>query len=381
MAQFAGGVSYTPFAAQAMGNVGDAIRSKRAQSLEDQKNELASSAWMGDPQAMQELAAMDPQLAMQVEDQAAQRKATTEQRTMAKEASVSKKGKQFLTESDRIMDKLAKYDSYEEAQAFGQQMTDMLMEKYPEQMAQYQMAPEFTADDFAGIKTQYGAPAAKRVTKVVDGALVDEATGDVVYQAPEGGKISDRKTQLVETPEGQILIDSQTGDRITEFAAKPIKATAPKEPTGEEKKSAGYLSRMTNAESEIDRLEAAGFDRMAKGDRILATLTPGDSGASTQYKQYTQAARDWIRAKLRKESGAVIAESEMEEEFDTYFPSFGDTPEVVAQKRRSRKQAEEQLKFSAGRAWKEPEAPTGAGDLSGMSDEELDRMIAAAEGG
>lgn len=163
MAQFAGGVSYTPFASQAMGNVGKAIASSRAQSLEKQKNELAQSAWMGDPQAMQELTVMDPQLAMQVEDQQMQRKAQTQQESMAKESAARakessdrKKSEAFIAESSEIMEKIAKYDSFEQAQDYGQKMTDVLMSKYPDQMAQYQMEPEFTPEDFLDIKTQQG---------------------------------------------------------------------------------------------------------------------------------------------------------------------------------------------------------------------------------
>jgi hypothetical protein len=71
---------------------------------------------------------------------------------------------------------------------------------------------------------------------------------------------------------------------------------------------------------------------------------------SVAQQKYRQSADDWIRAKLRKESGAVIGKEEMDAEYRTYFPQPGDTPEVKQQKLQSRMQAQEQMGSSAGRA-------------------------------
>lgn len=67
-------------------------------------------------------------------------------------------------------------------------------------------------------------------------------------------------------------------------------------------------------------------------------------------QRYKQAADDWIRAKLRKESGAVIGADEMAAEYNTYFPQPADSPELIAQKAQARRQAEAQIMQSAGRA-------------------------------
>jgi len=72
---------------------------------------------------------------------------------------------------------------------------------------------------------------------------------------------------------------------------------------------------------------------------------------TTEQQQYKQAADDWIRAKLRKESGAVIGEDEMRKEYETYFPQVGDLPEVIAQKAQARAIATNAMKTSAGRAY------------------------------
>lgn len=57
-------------------------------------------------------------------------------------------------------------------------------------------------------------------------------------------------------------------------------------------------------------------------------------------QKYRQAASQWIRAKLRKESGAAIGKDEMEQEFRTFFPQPGDSAEVVQQKAQARLDAE-----------------------------------------
>ena len=41
---------------------------------------------------------------------------------------------------------------------------------------------------------------------------------------------------------------------------------------------------------------------------------------STDRQKFEQAQRDWINANLRKESGAVIADSEFENAAQQYFP-------------------------------------------------------------
>jgi hypothetical protein len=63
-----------------------------------------------------------------------------------------------------------------------------------------------------------------------------------------------------------------------------------------------------------------------------------------------QQQEDWVRAKLRKESGAVIGAEEMAAEIRTYFPQAGDSKAVINQKAQSRAQALEQMRSSSGRA-------------------------------
>jgi hypothetical protein len=75
------------------------------------------------------------------------------------------------------------------------------------------------------------------------------------------------------------------------------------------------------------------------------SMTPNDTQA------YNQVAKQWIRAKLRKESGAAIGADEMEQEFRTYFPQYGDGPEVLKQKADAREQATKGMIAESGGAF------------------------------
>jgi hypothetical protein len=128
-----------------------------------------------------------------------------------------------------------------------------------------------------------------------------------------------------------------------------------------ERTASGYGLRMQEAEKIIGSV-AAKDAKSQKPGAIEAVTGPGmiaNLTSSSNRQQYRQAQEDWVRAKLRKESGAVIGEEEMKREIMTYFPQPGDKAEVIAQKADARKVAMEAMKTSAGKAGKNLTAPTG----------------------
>ena len=101
--------------------------------------------------------------------------------------------------------------------------------------------------------------------------------------------------------------------KSAEDDVKVIKGTEKKKTTADEKLSAGFLNRMNSAEGNIQNLgkfDSANWWEKMKG---VTNVT-----ASQELQQYRQAADDWIRSKLRRESGAVIAEGEMSKEYEIY---------------------------------------------------------------
>lgn len=140
------------------------------------------------------------------------------------------------------------------------------------------------------------------------------------------------------TPEYEEAYKVKSG-----FSEKLADGSQSKPKNVEQSKAEGFHDRMIHAQQEIDSL--GDYDSTATWEKIRSVT---NTTASPEYQRYQQAADDWIRAKLRKESGAVIGEEEMAAEYRNYFPQFGDSQEVIEQKRRARKVAENAMFKSAG---------------------------------
>lgn len=119
-------------------------------------------------------------------------------------------------------------------------------------------------------------------------------------------------------------------------------------------KSASFAKRMRDADKIMARLETLedpqgkdiGYEYSAK--ELIADYTPIFGGFVNRMGQddsqsYRQAQEDWVRAKLRRESGAAIGKDEMAQEIDLYFPKYGDSKETIRQKRIARAQATRNL--------------------------------------
>ncbi len=171
------------------------------------------------------------------------------------------------------------------------------------------------------------------------------------------------KGQIIETADGFMLANPRDGTAVPMTAGgAPLKGKTSEAGGSEgERTAAGFLHRMRSAEPLVNEFEAKG--RPGYGTEMAAAVG-GAMGRrlvtnSTEQK-YRQAQEDWVRAKLRKESGAAIPNDEMDREIETYFPQPGEGEEVAAQKKQARKTAEEAMQISAGRATsKMPEASSG----------------------
>ena len=72
---------------------------------------------------------------------------------------------------------------------------------------------------------------------------------------------------------------------------------------------------------------------------------------SSEFQQYDQAARNFINATLRRESGAVISPSEFQNAYEQYLPKPGDSPETLAQKKQNRDIVQSSFRSGAGSAY------------------------------
>ena len=117
----------------------------------------------------------------------------------------------------------------------------------------------------------------------------------------------------------------------------------------QELNNAGFYQRMVQADKDLSSLENQGYDPTNIRDKLTAGGSL-NALSSADGQKYHQAAMNWVRANLRKESGAAIGAAEAEQEFRNYFPQIGDSDAVIAQKAQMRQVVEDAMRTAAGPA-------------------------------
>jgi hypothetical protein len=201
--------------------------------------------------------------------------------------------------------------------------------------------------------------------KFYDDAIRKETTKsegiNVTYGAPVAG---------VNAQGEQVFFQPAKGGGAP--AVIPGVSPLPREekPTTEgEKNASGFATRMQEAEKLLSGDVNANLPGISVQSQKPSVLESGvgffsETGANflrkPERQMGLQAQRDWVRAKLRKESGATIGDQEMQKEIETYFPQIGDSPQVIKQKSDARQIAIQGMINSAGRAAKEQYLPKNA---------------------
>jgi len=169
--------------------------------------------------------------------------------------------------------------------------------------------------------------------------------------------------------------------QITNLPSGMKPAAEVKPPTADQANAAGFLLRMQEAEKVLSNLTDKGESGKPSGGEIVARNLPfvggpiaSNAAASPSRQLYRQAQEDWVRAKLRKESGAIIGVDEMVQEIETYFPQPFDPPALIEQKRRARKTAERALGIATGNAAPKSE---GGASIQDAARAELERRRGA----
>lgn len=165
----------------------------------------------------------------------------------------------------------------------------------------------------------------------------------VIQQQPDPYR--ERDQQLQEEASQRAEEDQQfQREKLTrELAAK---TKDPKVSEGE-RASAGFYRRAMNAH----RLYGEGIlPRNPVVQSVVDVLPDGWQNALSEPERRAAKnyADEFIRAKLRKESGAAISVPEMESEYNIYFPVPGDTRTDLDRKGKLREQAIEALGINAG---------------------------------
>lgn len=180
----------------------------------------------------------------------------------------------------------------------------------------------------------------------------------------ESGAIDDEKAaarlgELARMEESAFARRESAADRaLSRELAQGEREQKRVEGTESQKLAAGFADRMVSSNAIIEQLESAGglpteFTSLAGGVPVFGSYLQRRAMTPEQ-QRYKQAADNWIRANLRKESGAVIGADEMEAEYATYFPQPGEDPATIAQKAEARKITTQAMIKNAGPVFSMP---------------------------
>ncbi len=158
----------------------------------------------------------------------------------------------------------------------------------------------------------------------------------------QSGKIDMPKPS---SPEAKLRADFMAGFIDADTYKRAIaKQVAPTEKTYKQfqLQAASFADRMAKAEGLLQPYEVSNANMVNNTASTLGKVpligSYLENKALTSDQQlYRNAASEWIRAKLRKESGAAIGDAEMDKEYRTYFPVPGDSQKVIKQKAELRK--------------------------------------------
>ena len=183
------------------------------------------------------------------------------------------------------------------------------------------------------------------------GSFMDYKNQITPYQQAElslrGAELN--KGQVVETPQGVMLINPRTGATTPVMAnGQPVLGKGNQ--TESQAKAAVFRSQMVGASNELNDVYAKGFNPNSPTAQVATNLAGGVFNAVTPAaaQQAKQAQNQWTEAYLRFKTGAGTNAHEVEANRKTYFPEFGDKPEQIAQKARMRQQAEHDIAMAAG---------------------------------
>lgn len=122
-----------------------------------------------------------------------------------------------------------------------------------------------------------------------------------------------------------------------------------KAPTAAQQTVSEYAARIEQANPMIEQLEKdiQGMNYVSFASQIALP----SAFQSEKIQRYMQSASNFINAKLRRESGAVIADSEFKEARKQYLPQPGDSVNVLADKKANRDLVYSALRKASGNAY------------------------------
>jgi hypothetical protein len=191
-----------------------------------------------------------------------------------------------------------------------------------------------------------------------------DATGKEVSRIPKGrapeGPVS---FQAVETDQGLMAFNPRTMQMTPVMGQDGKPLTKSGKPTETETNAAGFAARMVAANTIASKLATGAAPKTGEaissvipliGKAIPEIIPQAIGGLSPERRQYLQAANNFIRANLRKESGAAIGADEWTAEFINYFPQYNDDEQTIKNKEVFRNILTQNMIGAAGKSFKAP---------------------------
>lgn len=235
-------------------------------------------------------------------------------------------------------------------------------EPVPTSIAEYNLAKtqgfEGTFQDFEKSKKGF-------TYQDIGNAIIQlDASGKEVSRIPKGrapeGPVN---FQTVETDQGLMAFNPRTLQMTPVMGADGKPITKTEKPTETQTNAAGFAARMVAANDITSRLAAGQQPKTGEaifnaipliGKAIPEIIPEGIGGLSAERRQYLQAANNFIRANLRKESGAAIGADEWLAEFVNYFPQYTDDPQTIKNKEIFRNILTQNMVAAGGKSYKAP---------------------------
>lgn len=238
--------------------------------------------------------------------------------------------------------------------------------------------PELQAQVYQGVRQQ-----------AIQMGLVQPNDPQVPEQFP-GAQWLEQKLQSTLSTKEQIDIENKHRDQqITMRGQDATAATAAagqavtmrgQNMTDKRSRDANAIAQQNRTQrppSEGERTAFSFYKRASDAEKVLTDLEPkiaamgmaGQVGRavlpnmlqSDDNQVYQQAQRQFTQAKLRRESGAAISQSEYDQDAKTYFPAPGDSKPVLQRKAKARQAIMSELKVASGRAYTETYGDSAGG--------------------
>lgn len=316
------------------------------------------------------------------------------ERKYQQERDAAAQSRQAMLDDERVQDRMragyeAGYVPQDQLQAQGRQVEQAA--------AQPTVVPDFTGVTAALRGAGMAAQQAKPVysvggTPLVKGAMsvreqeaaAAQRNRDADQREARDYRKQDQEFQATEAEKSRQNQVRITGMGLAARALQGERAPRPAEASAVDRVAAGFARRMEESEALLSEFDKQGVTPtrpfLANASKALLPDAFGGEASANMLtpeptQRYLAAATNWIRANLRKESGAAIGADEMADEMRNYFPQKGDTPATKADKAERRRVAIQSMQQNAGNAYT-PYVPSQSGTPLGVGGNPLARPAA-----